>query len=161
LKKNSRTMFLVAGSMIWLLQILGIMIHIFAIPVVSESLSKEFVEYSGDGPAIQLLLSGLVATGQIALAIVWVLLRRVTKQTLLVKSSSTWVLALAGTAFGLAAIFLALMIWLILQNTLPPFASAGLLTGILISSIVGLVTASLNGVLKDATEARFELESVI
>ena len=161
MKKNSRTMFLVAGSMIWLLQILGIMIHIFAIPVVSESLSKEFVEYSGDGPAIQLLLSGLLAAGQIALAIVWVLLRRVAKQTLLVKSSSTWVSALSVTAFGLAAIFLALMIWLILQNTLPPFVSAGLLTGILISSIVGLVTASLNGVLKDATEARLELESVI
>ena len=160
-KSGTKVMFALAGSMIWMLQILGIAIHIFAIPVVSESLSKEFVEYQGDRPTIQLLLSGLVAAGQIVLAIVWVLLRRVTRNTLLVKSSSAWVTALSGCAFGLAVLLLALMIWLIAQNTLPPFVSAGLLTGMLVSSIVGLVTASLNGVLKEATDARLELASVI
>jgi len=161
MKKNSRTLFFIAGAMIWLLQLLGIAIHIFAIPAVSQSLSNEFVEYSGDALTIQFLLSGIVALGQIVLAIVWVLLRRVVNQTLLAPSSSTWVRYLSIAAFALASVLLALMIWLITQNTLPPFVSAGLLTGMLISSIVGLVTASLNGVLKDATEARLELESVI
>ena len=151
----------IAGGLIWFLQFLGLLIHSFAIPQISQSLANTFTEYSSSQVLIQVMMSSLLAVGQVVLAIIWLLMRRVNRNQLLEEQSSNWVSALSAGSFTLGALFASLMGWLISKNTLPPFLAIGLLIAIAVSCIVGLVSASLNGVLKQATQAQLELEGVI
>ena len=150
-----------AISMTWALVAFGLLLEIYAIPVVSQELASTYVEYSGERMTIQLLLSGLVVAGQASLVVIALLLSRIKDRALLEKSSANLAFILATTFLGVAALLFGLMQWLVMKNTLPPAIAIFLVVSILLSAIASLVTFSLTEVLKEATRARVELERVI
>jgi MFS family permease len=145
----------------WVLVALGLAIELLAIPEVSRSLSTTYVEYEGQQVIIQAILTALVGLGQITLALIALLLNRVKNRKLLEPSSSRFTYLLALAFMLVAATLAGLTQWLISRNTLPPYLSIFLIASILTCVIGSLVTIALTEVLKEATSARQELESVI
>ena len=148
-------------SLIWVLVVIGLLVQIFVIPIVSNSLSQQFVEYSADAAIIATMLTAIVFVGQATLAFISLLLRRIRADELLTPNTNKWVNALALSLFVAAATFVFLMVWLTAKNTLPPSLAIVLLLAILVSVTVALVTLSLKGVLQEATAARIEMDAVI
>jgi hypothetical protein len=150
-----------ASVIIWLLQGVGLLSITVLIPTLSQELAQRYEEYTGDQFLIQSLLSCIVIAGQLTLgAIAW-LLMRVKKSKLLDSRSSQAVRFLMGSLFAVSGLLAALLTWLIVKNTLPPSLLVGLSVSILLSAAAGFVVAALNRVLREATNARIELESVI
>ena len=150
-----------ASGLIWFLQFVAIVIHLVAIPANASGLAAMYVEYRGDQITIQILLSLIGVTGQVVLWAVWKLLQKIKTQTLLEQSSAKEVRLLAYGSFSFSAAFFALMVWLVTQNTLPPFLSGGIIIAMTIGVTVGLVTLALKQVLLEAIDARDELSGVI
>lgn len=151
----------VAISMIWVLVVFGLILELVAIPTFGAELASSYIEYSNDGAIIQLQLTGLVFAGQFCLVVISLLLRRIRNGGLLENKSSNLATCLAISFMAIAVLFTGLLQWLLFKNTLPPFLSVFLFVSILLSVIASFVTFSLTQVLKEATKARLELESVI
>ena len=141
--------------------VFGLLLEVAAIPSVSTSLTSTYEEYKGQLGTIQGILTALVGLGQITLALIALLLNRVKNRKLLEPSSSRLTYLLALAIMLVAATLAGLTQWLISRNTLPPYLSIFLIASILICVIGALVTIALTEVLKEATSARQELESVI
>ncbi len=139
----------------------GLLLEVAAIPSVSSSLTSTYKEYKGQLVTIQAILTALVGLGQITLALIALLLNRVKNRKLLEPSSSRFTYLLALAFMLVAATLAGLTQWLISRNTLPPYLSIFLIASILTCVIGSLVTIALTEVLKEATSARQELESVI
>ncbi len=151
----------VAILLLAFLILLGLLMLIFTVPVLSIELTESYEEYSGDGLAIQALLSAIIITGQIILGFMCLLLLRIKKQKLFVPANEKWVALLTISLFLFGGSFVALFWWLGEQNTMPPILAIGLLGGAIVSAAFGFVTLSLLGALKRAIEQNLELESVI
>ena len=150
-----------AQGLIWLLVGMGLLAEIVAIPQVSVGLEKRYIEYNGDAGLIQSMLTGLVLLGQLGLVLVVLLLRRINAKQLLVAHSVKWVNALISSSLGLSVVFVALLIWLSLENTMPPGVGILLLVAVFGSLALALITQSLKGVLLGAIDAQDELAGVI
>ena len=150
-----------ASGLLWFLQLIALAIHLLFIPATASHLAAVYVEYSGDAVTIQVLLSLIVVSSQVVLWAVWKLLERIKTRQLLDASSIGDVRLLASGSFAVSAFFFALMVWLIVKNTLPPSLSAGLIVAMVVGVTVGLATMALKQVLLEAIAARDELEGVI
>lgn len=151
----------IAIALLMFLLLLGFLMLIVIVPVLSNQMAEGYEEYSGDGLAIQVLLSSIIVTAQIILGITSFLLWRIKKQQLFVPANEKWVASMTLSLFLFAGSFIALFVWLGQQNTMPPILAIGLLGAAILSAAVGFVTLSLLGALKRAIEQNLELESVI
>jgi hypothetical protein len=151
----------VAIFLLAFLILLGLLVLTFIVPVLSLELTESYEEYSGDGLAIQVLLSAIIITGLIILGFTCLLLVRIKNQKLFVPANEKWVALLTLSLFLFAGSFIALFLWLGQQNTMPPILAIGLLGAAILSAAVGFVTLSLLGALQRAIEQNLELESVI
>ena len=150
-----------AQGLIWLLIGMGLFAEILAIPQVSVGLEQRYSEYNGDAALIQSMLTGLVLLGQLGLVLVILLLRRINSKQLLDVHSVKWVNGLISSSLGLSIVFVALLIWLSLENTMPPGLGILLLVAVFGSLALALITQSLKGVLLGAIDAQDELTGVI
>jgi hypothetical protein len=150
-----------AQGLIWLLVGMGLFAEIVAIPQISVGLEQRYSEYNGDAGLIQSMLTGLVLLGQLGLVLVVLLLRRINSKQLLDAHSVKWVNALISSSLGLSIVFVALLIWLSLENTMPPGIGILLLVAVFGSLALALITQSLKGVLLGAIDAQDELAGVI
>jgi hypothetical protein len=150
-----------AQGLIWLLVGVGFIAEIVAIPQLSVGLEQRYSEYNGDAGLIQIMLTGLVLFGQLGLVLVVLLLRRINSRQLLEKPSVKWVNALISSSLGLSIVFMVLLIWLSLENTMPPGIGILLLVAVFGSLALALITHSLKGVLLGAIDNQDELAGVI
>lgn len=150
-----------ALGMISLLLLVGFLLEFLVIPELSRDLSTTYTEYSDQGALIQLMLSSMVVVGQVSIVLIALLLSKITNHRLLEKRSTAFAQGLAMSFAALSILTASLLMWLISRNTLPPALAIALVISILVTAIAGLVTWSLTEVLKEATHARVELESVI
>ena len=151
----------VSEALIALLIFIALLAQVFVLPLVSQSLSEEYSEYSQDKLSIQIMLSAIVAVGQIVLALVWLLLSRIRNRALISETTLKWVNALATSLFAAGATLTVLLGWLISKNTLPPGLAGVLVLAILVTCTVALVTISLRGVLREAINTQIEMQAVI
>lgn len=147
--------------MIGLLVLVGLLIEVLIIPQLSQELSSTYTEYSDHEFFIQVILSSMVFIGQVSMVLIGLLLSKINSRRLLENRSTAFAQGLAISFAAISILTFALLIWLISRNTLPPALAITLVISILITSIAGLVIWSLTDVLKEATKARVELESVI
>jgi hypothetical protein len=150
-----------ALGMISLLVLVGILLEFLVIPELSRELTSSYSEYSDQGLIIQAMLVSMVLVGQVSIVLIGLLLSKITNQKLLEKRSTAFAQSLAISFAALSILTATLLLWLISRNTLPPSLAIALVISILVTAIAGLVTWSLTDVLKEATQARFELERVI
>jgi hypothetical protein len=134
---------------------------LFVIPATTTDLVQTYSDYSGDHILIQILLSAPTVIAIMILGEIIFLLLLVRQNKILKYSTFKWVLLLGYTSATLAASFGALFGYLNLKNTLPPGVAIVILALILLSLAVALVTFSLLGLLRSATEAKLDLEGVI
>lgn len=158
---NSRLPRILANGILWALIVLGFAIHFTFVPVISQSLATVYTEFANDQLLIAILLATPVALGQVMLFLIFALLRRIHSDRMLTPQAFKWVRFLIADAYALAGSGIALWAWLAIKNTLPPSIFATLLVCTLLALAVALVTTSLLGLLKNATEAKRELEDVI
>lgn len=150
-----------ANAVIWLLILIGIPLLLFIVPLLAVELASAYSEFSNEGLAIMALIGTPVLLGQTLLVIVLVLLRRIRADRVFAAASYKWVKLLAWNAAALAVSFGAILVWLSAKNTLPPLVLATLLIATLLSLGVALVTATLFGILRQATAVTEELEGLI
>jgi hypothetical protein len=150
-----------ALGMIWMLVLVGFLLEFLVIPELSRQLSSTYTEYSDQGFEIQLMLTSIVFVGQVSMILIAFLLSRILSHRLLEKRSNAYAQWLASSFVAISILTATLLMWLISRNTLPPALGIALAVSILVAAIAGLITWSLTGVLKEATKARVELESVI
>ena len=110
---------------------------------------------------IQVLLSIPTFIAIIIFCEIIFLLVLVRQNKMLTYSTFKWVRLLGYSAFTLAASFGSLIGYLDYKNTLPPGVAIVIIVLILFSLAVSLVTFSLLGLLRTATEAKLDLEGVI
>ena len=159
---NSRVAATTAALVIcWLVVFVGVLAEAWVIPTLAKELGSYYQEYSGSEGLIQGLLSAIVVGGQLVFALVAILLGKIRRGSLVDSKSLTWVSGLIVGLGVLGASFLALFGWLTAKNTMPPTVALALLLAILVVALLALVTSSLRQVLRDAIEARAELEGVI
>ena len=151
----------VSYLLLWTLIMMGLLVQLVVIPEIAVMLVEQYSEYKTDGNFIQLILSSIVLAGQLTLALIWFLLRRVWSQEIIKESTPKWVVLLSASLFLSSATTAILLVWLINKNTLPPFLFLSLLAFILLSLSAALVTASLQRVLREAIATRLEMDAVI
>lgn len=156
-----RFIYMLASVVLWVLVLIGFAFHFAFVPALSHGINQEFEEFANDRWLIQGLITAPVIFGQILLLIIIFLLRRIRAEQMFSTSVYKWVRLLAVDALALAASFVTIFVWLNIKNTLPPAIGIVLLVAILLSLAVSLVTASLLGLLKKATDVSQELEGVI
>lgn len=139
----------------------GLLGLLFVIPATTEGLVSTYSDYSGDQKVIQVLLSVPVALSIMIFSEIIFLLMRVGQNKMLTYAAFKWVRLLGYTAATLAVSFGALFGYLSFKNTLPPAVAIVILVLISFSLAVSLVTFSLLGLLRSATEAKLDLEGVI
>jgi Protein of unknown function (DUF2975) len=148
-------------TLIWALITIGLAVQVVVIPDVSNSLAKQYVEYSADAGIITAMLTAIIFVGQATLAFISLLLKRIRANELLSTTTIKWVNALASSLFVASLTFVFLLAWLVSKNTLPPSLAIALMLAVLVSATVALVTLSLKGVLQEATATRVEMDGVI
>ena len=146
---------------IWLLISFGMLFHFLFIPMLSRELPSTYVEFQGDGLAIQYFLSLITLAAQSTLVAVSFLLHRILKGTLMNKSSLTWVNSLAISCSSFSVLLVALLYWLSIQGAAGPAVALGMIGAALLGAAFAWVTLSLKYVLKDAIANQQELEAVI
>ncbi len=150
-----------AIAILWLLIVFGLLFEIYLIPATSADLSARYTEFKGDGLSIGALLTCIVAFGQLVLALIAVLLRRISKSQLLHANTQKVVQLLSAVMFAVAGSCATLLGWLMNQNALPGAVFIGLVVSICLGAAAGLVLISLASVLREAIAAKTELEAVI
>jgi len=159
--RTQRITYLFGSITLWTLVLFGLVGVTLVVPIVSDSLAKQFTEYSNERWTIQALLSGPVILGIFLILEILLLLKLAKSNEMFSKSVFKWVRLLAGTGLALAASIAAIGIWLSYKNTLPPFVFLILVGSFLLVAAVSLVTMTLFGLLKRATSVTEELEGVI
>ena len=150
-----------ASAMLSLIVLFGILGLFLVIPSIAADLVGNYSEYSGDQALIQVLLSAPVVITIAVFGQVIALLRMLARNNMLSYSAFKWVKGLGYSAATLAVSFGALFSFLLWKNTMPPSIGFVIIVLILFSSAVSLVTFSLLGLLKSATETKLDLEGVI
>lgn len=150
-----------ASAMLSLIVLFGILGLFLVIPSIAADLVGNYSEYSGDQALIQVLLSAPVVITIAVFGQVIALLRMLARNNMLSYSAFKWVKGLGYSAATLAVSFGALFSFLLWKNTMPPSIGIVIIVLILFSSAVSLVTFSLLGLLKSATETKLDLEGVI
>lgn len=150
-----------ASVMLSLIVLFGILGLFLVIPSIAADLVGNYSEYSGDQALIQVLLSAPVVITIAVFGQVIALLRMLARNNMLSYSAFKWVKGLGYSAATLAVSFGALFSFLLWKNTMPPSIGIVIIVLILFSSAVSLVTFSLLGLLKSATETKLDLEGVI
>ena len=89
----------IAIALLMFLILLGFLMLFVIVPVLSNQLSEGYEEYTGDGLAIQVLLSSIIVTAQIILGITSFLLLRIKKQQLFVPANEKWVASMTLSLF--------------------------------------------------------------
>ena len=148
----------VALSVIAAIGVLGL---VFVIPATAQELARTYSEYAGDRNTIQLLLSVPTAITIVIFGEIIYLLVLVSRGKMLSFSTFKWVRLLGYSAAILAVSFVGLFGYLNYKNTLPPSIALAICVLMLFSAAVSLVTFSLLGLLKSATEAKLDLDGVI
>jgi len=149
-----------AIASIWVLITVGILAGA-AVPLISAGLSEQYTEYSKDFWVITGLLIVPVLLAETLLAVILVLMRRIRKDQMFSPAAHRWVRVLSYNSAALSLSFASILAWLNAKNTLPPVIGLALLTAIFLPLAVALVTRTLLGLLKKATEASEELQGVI
>ena len=139
----------------------GILGLVFAIPATAAGLVRTYTDFSGDKDLIQILLSIPTAIAILIFCEIIFLLLLVSQNKMLTHSAYKWVRVLGYTTATLAVSFGLLFSYLSFKATLPPGIAIVILVLILFSLAVSLVTFSLLGLLRTATEAKLDLEGVI
>jgi hypothetical protein len=134
---------------------------LFVIPATATDLVQTYSDYSGDQNVIQILLSVPTFMAIIIFGEIIFLLVLVGQNKMLTYSTFKWVRLLGYSALTLAVSFGSLFSYLGIKNTLPPGVAIVIIVLILFSLAISLVTFSLLGLLRTATEAKIDLEGVI
>lgn len=150
-----------ANITIWLIISSGMLFHFLFIPMLSQELPSDYVEFQGDGVLIQLFLSIITLAAQSALLAISFLLSRIVRGNLLSGTSINWVNVLASSCLTFSVLLIALLYWLTIQGAAGPAIALGLLGGALIGVVFTCVTLALKYVLKSAIANHLELEAVI
>jgi hypothetical protein len=156
--KVASTSAIVALTLIIAFGVLGLLV---VIPATAADLVQTFSDYSGDQNLIQVLLSIPTFIAITIFCEIIFLLVLLGQNKMLTYSTFKWVRLLGYSAFTLAASFGSLIGYLEYKNTLPPGVAIVIIVLILFSLAVSLVTFSLLGLLRTATEAKLDLEGVI
>lgn len=156
--KVASTSAIVALTLIIAFGVLGLLV---VIPATAADLVQTFSDYSGDQNLIQVLLSIPTFIAITIFCEIIFLLVLLGQNKMLTYSTFKWVRLLGYSAFALAASFGSLIGYLEYKNTLPPGVAIVIIVLILFSLAVSLVTFSLLGLLRTATEAKLDLEGVI
>jgi hypothetical protein len=134
---------------------------LFVIPATATDLVQTYSDYSGDQNVIQILLSVPTFMAIIIFGEIIFLLVLAGQNKMLTYSTFKWVRLLGYSALTLAVSFGSLFSYLGIKNTLPPGVAIVIIVLILFSLAISLVTFSLLGLLRTATEAKIDLEGVI
>jgi hypothetical protein len=149
-----------AISIIWILMLLGVLVAL-AMPLVASEFVNEYSEYAKDFWVIAGLLIIPILSAESLLAIILVLLRRIRVDQMFSAAAHKWVRALSYNAGALSASFVLILIWLSINNTLPPIIGLILVIGVFAPLAVALVTRTLLVLLKRATYASEELKGLV
>ena len=160
--KDREAMFArLANTAIWVLIGFGMLFHFLFIPMLGRELPATYVEFQGDGLAIQLFLSFITLAAQSTLLAVSSLLRRILRGSLINGTSLNWVNTLALSCSTLSGLLVALLYWLTIEGAAGPAIALGLIGSALLGIAFACVTLSLKYVLKAAIANQKELEAVI
>jgi hypothetical protein len=161
LKKVSNLAIASAITALAMIIAFGFLGLLFIIPAMTADLVQTYSDFDGDQGFIQALLSIPTGIALIIFAEIIQLLLLVRKNKMLTNATFKWVLLLGYTSATLAGSFGAIFGYLNFKNTLPPGVAIAIVVLILFSLSVSLVTFSLLGLLRTATEAKLDLEGVI
>lgn len=161
MKQYSRLSYFFASMAILLLLLLSAVAIFFVVPAIASLLSAQYSEYR----EAQILIQGLLTVPAVLtfafLIQVQVLLRLVQKNKILSSKSQRSVTFLAVTGFGISVSIVAIYVWLICMNTLPPLVAIVLVAATLLALAVSFAILVLKELLEKATLAAEDLEGVI
>lgn len=161
MEHSNRVTAYAAGSVLWILILIGLGGLLILVPALAGELTSEFSQYQSDFMILAALLGLPVLIGLAILGLILVLLRRIRLDRMLAPASYGPIRWLVLASALLAGSFALIGVWLAVKNTLPPVIAIALAVFALVSLAVALVTNVLFGLLKQAVAHSDELREVI